>query len=119
MADFPTLSTPPTYPLKEKWGDEDQTIKSKTESGYVISRSRYTRNRKIFTVKYENITAADKSSLDAFLDTVNGAADSFTWVHPASSISYVVRFETSPEFELALFDGASYYYNVEFVLAEV
>ena len=119
MADFPTLSIPPIYPLKEKWGDDDQTIKSKTESGYIITRSRYTRNRKVFTVNYENITAADKALLDTFLDTVNGLTDYFTWVHPASGVSYTVRFDEIPEFSLTMYEGSSYYYSVEFTLREV
>lgn len=119
MADFPTLSIPPVYPLKEKWGDDDQTIRPKTEAGYVITSSKYSRNRKVFTVTYENLSAADKTALDSFLDTVNGLTDYFTWVHPASGISYTVRFDTIPEFNLTMYEGASYYYSTEFVFVEV
>ena len=117
MSTFPTLSIYPIYPLKES--RVDNTIKSDTEAGYVITRARYSKVRKKFNIIYQLLTAADKALLDTFIDTVSGATDSFTWVHPASGTSYTVRFEDPPEIELTGFDGTSYYYVASFTLVEV
>lgn len=118
MSDFPTLSTPPVYPLKQS-RDGDQFIKSKTEAGYVITRSRYSRVRNRFSIVYENISAADKALLDALITEVDGETGYFTWVHPITNVSYTVRFDKTPEIEAVGYDGVSYYYNTAFDLLEV
>lgn len=118
MSDFPTLSTPPVYPLKQS-RDGDQFIKSKTEAGYVITRSRYSRARLKFNVSYQNISAADKALLETLIDEVDGEIGYFTWTHPITSVSYTVRFDKTPEIEAVGHDGSSYYYNTSFDLVEV
>jgi hypothetical protein len=114
---FPTLSINPVYPLKE--GRDDFTIKSATEAGVVKTRARYTKSRKSFQVKYENMSTTDKNLLDAHITAVKGAADSFAWTHPASAVTYTVRYASPPEFELASYDGSTYLYNTDFTLVEV
>lgn len=114
---FPTLTNLPTFPLKES--RVDNTIKSDTEAGYVITRTRYSKIRKKFEVLYTLMSAADKALLEAFIDTVEGATDYFTWTHPASGVAYTVRFSEPPEIELTGFDGASYLYAASFTLVEV
>lgn len=113
---FPTLSTPPVYPLKES-RDPDSTIKSKTESGYTITRSRYSKVRMIFEVNYSNLSQSDKDLLDTFIDIVL-ATDTFTWTHPSTGSTYTVRFDEIPEISLSSTDGDTNYYSTTFKLNE-
>jgi len=114
MPMYPTLSKKPTYPLSEE--REDNTIKSRFESGYQKTRSRYTRVRRKFQIKYMNLGSVDTALLDAFIDTVDGATDSFTWTHPVTGTSYTVRFEAPPKKSNTGYDGAQYLSDYDFVL---
>jgi phage-related protein len=97
MANFPSLSTPPNYPLREII--EDRAIKNKSEAGYVQTRLRATRQTKLFEVVYNVLSDSDKSSLKTFYDTVENV-DSFNWTHPYTDVTYTVRFDTIPTFNL-------------------
>lgn len=116
MSAFPTLSQPPNYPLVEEI--EDTTIVSNFESGYIQTRPRFTRRRKSFTVRYENLSTSDKTSLETFRDvTVLGSSETFTWTHPLTSTVYTMRFEKdkTPKFTNSLID----YWDTEFTIREV
>lgn len=115
MPTFPTLSKLPSYPLTE--GKEDITMKSSMETGKLKTRYRYTKLRRNWSFKLENITATDKASLDSFVTTVHGATDIFTWTHPVSG-EYSVRFSNIPVLELIGYDGSSYLYNTDIALLE-
>jgi len=99
MANFPTFTEngvdiPPSYPLVEQL--EDSTIRSKFDGGYVQTRARYTRIRKTWKISYLNLSNTNKNTLITFLNTINGGADSFTWVNPVDTLSYSVRFVVPP-----------------------
>ena len=96
MPAFPTLTTKPIFPIPEQ--KEDSVIKSDIEGGYQNTRQRFTRIRRNFEIKYTNLSTSEKGTLDAFIDTVKGGADSFTWTHPMTSTSYTVRFQTTIKF---------------------
>ncbi len=113
MADFPTLTVSCSFPINED--REDSTIRSGYEAGYEHTRPRFTRTRRKFTIKYQNILADDKEDLEDFVDTVREGADIFTWTHPLTSITYNVRFDPIPRFELV---GPNLW-NCEFGLKEV
>lgn len=113
MSTFPTLSRPPSYPINETYVDD--VLRSPTEAGYEITRPRFTKRRKIFTVRYNTLPNADKVLIDNFYrNTVKGAAH-FTWTHPFTNQTYTVVFTKPPTFELTFLD----YWNVEFELREV
>ena len=113
MAVFPTLSVNPDYPIKER--REDSTLRSDFEGGYEHTRPRYTRTRKSFTLRYKALPTTDKDTLDNFLDTVKGGADSFIWTHPVYNTQHEVRFVKPPEFEYVGYG----LWNVELELREV
>jgi len=113
MASYPTLSDVPSYPLVEQV--KDSVIRSDFDGGYVQTRARHTRIRKTWQIKYGNLTSADKITLAAFVTTVQGGADSFTWVNPQDSVSYEVRFSQPPTFSLVYTDR----WNVSFSLEQV
>jgi len=113
MPAFPTLSKNPEYPLSED--REDSTVRSDFEGGYEITRPRWTRTRKLFSVRYKTLPDADKTLLDTFMDTVSGGADAFTWTHPKTSVTYTVRFAKPIKFEYISFE----LWEVSFDLREV
>lgn len=77
MATFPTLSVLPSYGVSEKY-DSNTVFSNKAIFGYDRGRSRFSRNRKIWTIPYSDITDADKALLDAFYQTV-GRHTEFDW----------------------------------------
>lgn len=117
MADFPTLSIPPIFPIEIE--REDNVIRSQSEAGYELTRPRWTRIRKTFTVKYQLLTPADKALLDTFIDTTTCGAYLFNWTNPADSTVYSVRFAVPPKVTIAMADGSTYYYDAEFKFKEV
>ena len=118
MEAYPTLSVFPTYPIRET--PEDSTLKSDFEAGYILTRAKFTRSRKSFYVSYQNMPNADKEILDTFGTTVNGGSDSFTWTHPMSSVSYIVRFDKRPAFEgVGYSPDIGFMWNTEFTLVQV
>ena len=92
---YPTLSVGPI--LVNPSPAFDPSIRSQAEDGQVISRRRFTGNKKQFELTYDNLTAADKVLLETLQDAVGVGADTITWTSedPNDLITYVVRL--SPE----------------------
>jgi len=117
MADFPTLSTNPIYPLKED--REDNVIKTPFEGGYQHTRQKYSRRRRKFQISYQNLPQVDVDLLTTFFDTtLSGGATAFNWIHPATSTVVVVRFASPPSINLDYY-GDEYRYSTEISLEEV
>jgi hypothetical protein len=89
---FPNLSRKAsTKGFKVKY--EDPAMRAKTEGGYVITRARHTRlPRKTFSVRYEDISEADRLLLQTLWNTVRGGSATFNWQSPQDGITYEVRF---------------------------
>lgn len=119
MPTFPSLTKRPTYPLEEE--REDATIRSSFEAGYEHTRPRFTRNRKMWKVKYKNMGATDKATLDSFVTTVREGSDAFTWTNPQDNVAYTVRFAQIPRYvcNLKMSDKNVTYFDVEFILRQV
>jgi len=116
MPTFPTLSITPNYPLKED--REDAVIRSEMEGGYSITRRRFSRTRRLFTLEYKNLTQTDKDLLTTFFDdTTDGGGGIFDWIEPASTTVVVVRFTKPPIFSLDFF-GDEYRYSTNIELQE-
>lgn len=113
MPNFPTLSRNPSFPLEEIV--EENTIRSNFEAGYELTRPRFTRMRKTFSVKYELLTNTDKQLIDNFYVQMKGGSGSFTWTNPITAVNHTVRFAEPPKFEYTM-DG---YWNVEIKLREL
>lgn len=114
MASFPSLGTTyPSTPLMEKL--VDSVLRSPMDGGYVQTRQRYTRIRKLWDVTYTAITTADKVTLEAFVQTVAGGANQFTWTNPQDGSNYEVRFNPIPNFSYNSYDR----WNVTFSLEQV
>jgi phage-related protein len=117
MADFPTLTVYPTYPLDEQ--REDATIRSAFEAGYEHTRPRFTRNRYTWVVKYNMMPSADKTTLEAFVTTVREGADKFSWTNPVDSAAHTVTFSQIPKYSCTLQTEDDAYFDCDFQLRSV
>ena len=117
MPAFPTLSMIPTFPLDPDGSIEDAVIRSPMTAGYSQTRPRYTRSRRGFGVNYRDLPDADVALLRTFeITTLRNGADSFTWVHPITAVSYTVQLTGPIKFSKA--NGPTVG-NVQFALLEV
>lgn len=92
MANFPTLSRAPNFPLDPDGSTEDVVLRSPQEAGYEQTRPRTTRARRSFGLNYQALKDADVALLRTFeITTLRNGADSFDWTHPLSAATYTVR----------------------------
>jgi hypothetical protein len=92
MANFPTLSRAPSFPLDPDGELEDVILRSSAEAGYEQTRPRTTRARRTFGLNYKALSNADVALLRTFeTTTLRNGADSFAWTHPLSATVYTVR----------------------------
>jgi len=97
---------------------EDKTMSSKSEGGYEHTRPKFTRKgRKTFTTGFTEMSAADFEIFTDFWDAFGGYK-SFSWVDPATSKAYTVRFAEPPSVRYSGL-GATPTYNVEVKLKQV
>lgn len=96
MADFPTLDSGviSSNGFSEQYTTYGDII-SQTDAGYKISRSKYTRRPKKFTVPYIALSVADKVAVEAFI-AGQGTTGNFTWAHPLTSAFHDVRLTSVP-----------------------
>jgi len=90
MAVFPNI--PPTSYNETV---EDSAIKDKLENGYVQTRRKYTRSRKIFNYEFKNISNADADTIMSFFDTVE-TFQAFQLALPQNRGTVTVRFTQPP-----------------------
>lgn len=116
---FPNIM-PPSYPFGERL--ENPALTSTMENGIVLSRPRFTRIRKTFTLKWSALPASDYEKLRSFWQTVLGGSQEFSWTYPAipgdslSGKEYTVRFANGDiRFDLA----SNGYYSGDLTLQEV
>lgn len=97
---------------------EDNTIRSKSEAGYVFTRKRSTRRpRRHFKTGFTSINEADKALLVSFYDSVGGGSSIFTWTDPTDDTEYSVRFVSNLKFDYVGM-GETRLYNVHGIKLE-
>lgn len=87
MTAWPSIMAP-SFPLDESIYKPQ--VRSEFEAGYVQTRPRATRERRIFKLNWLALPTADWATLDAFF--VANIGGTFTWTNPEDSQSYTVRF---------------------------
>ena len=105
----------PSYPLAVEL--EDNVLRSKSENGYVITRLKYTRQRKTWPViRWGSMSREDWLALLRFYqeDAAFGSLI-FEWTDPSDDEVYFVRFAEPPKSELIVQNR----YQVEIRLEEV
>ncbi len=117
MPTFPTLSSPPSYPLSPDGDLEDVVLRSPMEAGYEQRRPRSTRARRTYGISYHSLPDADIATLRTFeKDTlVNGSA-AFTWTHPVEGTSHTVALTAPIKYGRS---GAPAAGDVNFTIREV
>ena len=115
----------PEYPLSIE--TITSTIKSDYDAGYTITRRKFTRTPKRFTLKWAMLSGADYALLDAHFQAAGGAAASWIFDHPLSTATPTVRYKDDvlkfdlitpgPESGTGTDDGG--YYSGSVILEEV
>ncbi len=97
MNTFPDIQKP-SFPLDVE--NEDNTIRSTMEDGTVVSRRKFTKIRKTFTLTWDALPNADYETLDDFLrNTAYMGAVPFSWTNPRNGTVYTVRLKSMDKFE--------------------
>ena len=109
MLDFPQQSRQDSKYYTEQ--QEDQTMRTEMEGGYVYSRPRHTRApRMTYTTGFTHIDNEAKIEIKAFIDTVKGGSDAFNWIVPTSfiedeQVTKVVRLKSPPTYKYVGLNG--------------
>jgi hypothetical protein len=95
MADFPPVTMSAKEDSKYRSDSKaDPAMRTETDSGWVLSRPRYTRlPRKTFVTGFTGISQADYTAFGNFYDSKFGGSSVFTWTDPTSGVTYNVRFK--------------------------
>lgn len=97
MLEFP-ITRQPNPDNTWTWQSEDNTIRSNTEDGYVISRQRYTRSRDTFELTWD-LSDIEANTLQTFYKsiTANGSLEfTITLLTPHLSLTKTVLFTEPP-----------------------
>ena len=74
---------------------EDATIRDNFENGWVQTRKKYTRDRKIYRYSFNGIAESDAGTIMDFFSQV-GTWESFTLNLPKNKGTVTVRFQSPP-----------------------
>lgn len=92
MATFPTLSI---RPKKEEPALVDNTRRHEIESGVVLRRRRYTRDRYVWELSYDLLSAADATLIDDHF-AAHSTTVSFAWVD-REGVTHTVYYDAPPQ----------------------
>lgn len=88
MAIYPST---PRFIFDGEITTKKEALRSESEAGYTMSRPRYTKAKKSFTLNYSAIKNEDYAILEAFFEANQGL--NFTFTHPIDlTKSYTVIF---------------------------
>lgn len=120
MSDFPPAGMSAGQDSKHfTVTQQDNSVSTTTEDGYVVSRPRSTRlPGREFSTGFTEISNADKALLEAFWQSVKGNADIFTWDDPTTGQTLNVRFKGQADYRYVGI-GGNHQWNVIFKLQEV
>lgn len=120
MITFPNIAPPKTPEVTA----EDPGLTTKTESGMVLSRARFTKSRLTFVLRWgpdKNLLPTEDKEilLDFYRNTVKGSSEMFEWTcnskfSPYHGETFTVRIIQPPRFQMV----APGYWQTELVLQE-
>jgi len=70
----------------------DVAIRSEFDDGSVLTRPRYSRMRRTWSLTWANLIGADYRTLRTFYEVQKGGSLSFTWNNPLENQNFIVRF---------------------------
>lgn len=116
---FPSIGGP-SLPIQEE--RDDPALVSEADGGYEMTRPRFTRIRKRWTLVWPYMTNADYLTLINFYDTTAvGGSVNFNWTNPMTGATQAVRFAGAPDASLILWnnDQSPRAWSVKLTLREV
>lgn len=115
--EFPTLTQGASFQNFSQGSVVDPTIKSEFTDGTVLTRARFTRMRKSFSVGYNFITSADKTKLEALQTAIKIGANTFFWTDPSDDTEYEVHLTSPMTFQV---EPRNFnYFSVRLEMAEI
>jgi hypothetical protein len=97
---------------------EDPSMQTEMEGGYVVSRARHTRTpRRTWTSGFTYIKTAGKTELETFWTSVRGGSAIFQWRNPSDGLDYQVRFKGPLKFTY-VGRGTNQRWDVSFTVQE-
>jgi hypothetical protein len=115
MADFPL----PSKQDSAQYGfeQEDVTIRSEMEGGYVLTRKRHNRDpRRTWKTGFIDLSDSEKATFESFFVTY-GCFQSFTYQLPTTMTVVTVRFKQVPKYEYKGF-GTNLRWNISDIILE-
>lgn len=98
MHTFPKVQLP-SYAMDVEI--EDNTLRTSMEDGTVLTRRKFTRNRRTFTITWNALPTADYMTLmDFFIAEVYMGVLPFSWTMPETGKTYTVRLKSMEKFSL-------------------
>lgn len=96
-----TLSLAPDYsqPIEDQYGVSEM----KYDSGHTYTRAMYTRRRRAWSLHWEALSPADKSTLETHVTNVKTRFAVFNWVDPETNVTERVRFVSDVRFDRVSF----------------
>ena len=96
-----TLSLAPDYsqPIEDQYGVSE----IKYDSGHTYTRAVYTRRRRAWSLHWEALSPADKSTLETHVTNVKTRFAVFNWVDPETNVTERVRFLSDVRFDRVSF----------------
>ena len=96
-----TLSLAPDYsqPIDDQYGVSEM----KYDSGHTYTRAVYTRRRRAWSLHWEALSPADKSTLETHVTNVKTRFAVFNWVDPETNVTERVRFLSDVRFDRVSF----------------
>lgn len=92
---FPTIQKP-SMPFEPD--DDDIVIRSQFDKGPELTRSRFTKIRQIYNLKWNAMSDADHTSFYNFWKTTAvGGTLAFNWTNPLTSVTGEFRFAAVPK----------------------
>jgi len=117
LATYPTLSVNPDTRGWKEGPITDPTIRTKMESGIIVTRARFTTVPWFWSFSYSLLPNTDKVTLMTFFKTtVKFGAVAFDWTNPLDSVVYSVKFGAVVEPELE--DSQQKEWSVDVLLVE-
>ena len=89
---IPTFPTLPAPAFEIPVDTENPALRSAFEDGNVQTRSKYTKQRRTWSLTWPGMSKANKETLHAFYLTTKGGSQAFTWTDTEASANVVVRF---------------------------
>jgi hypothetical protein len=112
---YPTLTNEVRLEDFEETLAVDPSIRSRMESGQVISRARHSSQKKRFSFAYRFLPQSDKDLLTTMQNNAKVGGDTITWTNPHDSQSYTVRLDKPIRFVLEPSNSATWRCKIVFI----